>query len=91
MNMLRKIGQNFQIALPQQIVKILGLKINEYIDISVQDSRIILEPQVLVPKDQAYFYSQEWQKDEEEASKDLKRGKVTKTKNLDELFKKLDP
>ena len=88
--MLRKIGQNYQIALPREIVKILRLRINEYIDIHVKGNAIVLEPQVLIPKDQAYFYTPEWQKDETDARKDIEKGRVTKTKNLKELFRKLD-
>ncbi len=89
--MLRKIGQNYQIAIPKQIVKQLRLQMSTYLNIQVQGNKIILEPQVLVPQDQAYFYTPEWQKEEKEASEDLENGRVTKTKNLNELFKKLDP
>jgi antitoxin MazE len=88
--MLRKIGQNYQIALPVEIVKMLRLHVNEYIDIQVKDKKIILEPQMMIPKDQAYFYSAAWQEDEAEATEDIKKGRVTKTKNLKDLLKKLD-
>lgn len=88
--MLRKIGQNFQIALPKEIARLLDLRINEYVDIEVVDNKIVLEPQVVIPKDQAYFYTQEWQKDEVKASKDIQKGKISKSKNLNELFEKLD-
>ena len=88
--MLRKIGQNYQIALPRDIVRSLKLRINDYIEIRVQNHKVVLEPQVMVPKDQAYFYTPEWQKDEKAAQKDLEEGRVTKTKNTKELFKELD-
>ncbi len=88
--MLRKLGQNYQIALPKEIITVLKLKINDYIDIRTEDNKIILEPQIMIPKDQAYFYTPEWQKEEKEASDDIKKGRVTKTRNLKELFKKLD-
>ena len=88
--MLRKIGRNYQIAVPKEIVNILRLQVNEYVDIHVQGSKIILEPQVLIPKDQAYFYSPEWQKEERQAEKDVREGRVTKTKDLKDLFKTLD-
>ena len=88
--MLRKIGQNYQIALPKAIVKVLRLHVNEYLDIQVQGNKIVLEPQVLIPKDQAYFYTPEWQKEEAEAEKDLQKNRVTRTKNVKDLFKRLD-
>ncbi|MDP8229652.1 MAG: AbrB/MazE/SpoVT family DNA-binding domain-containing protein [Candidatus Gorgyraea atricola] len=88
--MLRKLGQNYQIALPREVIKNLHLHINDYLDIRVKDRKIVLEPQIVIPKDQAYFYTPEWQKEESEAHEDIKKGRVTKTKNLKKLFKKLD-
>jgi AbrB family looped-hinge helix DNA binding protein len=88
--MLRKLGQNYQIALPKDIIKNLHLQVNDYLDIKVKDNKIILEPQLIIPKDQAYFYTPEWQKEEIKAQEDIKKGRVTKTKSLKELFKDLD-
>ncbi len=88
--MLRKLGQNFQIALPKEIIESLHLHMNDYLDIHIEDNKVILEPQVIIPKDQAYFYTPEWQKDEKAAEEDVKKGRVTKTKNLKKLFNKLD-
>lgn len=88
--MLRKLGANYQIALPRALANRLNLQVNDYLDIEVKDNKIIIEPQVMVPKSQAYFYTPEWQNDETAARADIKQGKVTKTKNLKELFKKLD-
>jgi len=42
-----------------------------------------------IPRDQAYFWTKEWQAGEREADEDLKAGRVTKTKNLKELLKVL--
>ena len=88
--MLRKLGQNYQIALPKEIVRDLHLNVNDYVDIRVQNNEIILEPQVVIPKDQAYFYTPQWQGDEQKASEDIAQGRVTKTKGVKELFKKLE-
>ena len=88
--MLRKLGQNYQIALPKEIIKALRVHVNDYFDITVKNNKVVLEPQVVIPKDQAYFYTSEWQKEEAEASEDIKKGRVTKTKNLKGLFKEMD-
>ncbi|MBU3933955.1 MAG: AbrB/MazE/SpoVT family DNA-binding domain-containing protein [Candidatus Omnitrophica bacterium] len=88
--MLRKLGQNYQFALPKEIVTRLHLHINDYLDARVQGTKIILEPQIVIPKDQAYFYTPEWQKEETQAQEDIKKGRVTKTKGTKELFKELD-
>ena len=88
--MLRKLGKSNQIALPKKILNNLKLKENDYLDVYVEDNKIILEPKILIPKEQAYFYTKEWQIDEITAEEDIKKRRVTKTKNIEELFQKLD-
>ncbi len=87
--MLRKLGQNFQIALPKEIVKALHLKMNDYLEIHIEDNRVVIEPQMIIPKSQAYFFTPEWQKGEKEAERDIREGRVIKAKNVKELIKKL--
>ena len=88
--MLRKLGKSNQVAIPKEIITVLGLKMDDYLDISIDNNRIILEPKVLVPKEQAYFFTKEWRADEQDAEKDIKKGRVTKTKSLDDLFTEMD-
>ena len=88
--MIRRLGQSYQVALPKEVVKHLHLKVNDLLDIHTEAGKIILEPQIVIPKDQAYFYTPEWQKDEKSASEDIRKGRVTKTKSLKELHEKLD-
>lgn len=88
--MLRKLGQNYQVALPREVIKRLHLRVNDYLDISIKDNKIIVEPQLIIPKDQAYFYTPEWQKEEVESTEDIKKDRVTKTKNIKGLFRELD-
>ena len=56
----------------------------------MKENKIVLEPKVLISKDQAYFYTKEWQIDGQEAKEDIKKGRVTKTENIDELFQEMD-
>ncbi|MEK6544087.1 MAG: AbrB/MazE/SpoVT family DNA-binding domain-containing protein [Elusimicrobiota bacterium] len=88
--MIRKLGQSYQVAIPKEIVLRLGLKIEDYLDVRLEHGKIVLEPQSLVARDQAYFYTQAWRKDEVDATKDIQAGRVTKTKSTKELFKELD-
>ena len=88
--MLRKLGKSNQVAIPKEIVTTLRLKKDDYLEIYIENNKIILEPKVLVPKDQAYFFTGEWQIDEQDAEEDVRKGRITKTKNLEELFQKMD-
>ena len=48
--MLRKLGTNYQIAIPKEIVKALNLQKNEYFDVKIVDGGVYLTPQVFMPK-----------------------------------------
>ena len=52
--MLRKLRQNYQIAVPKEVVKTLHLHVNDYLDIHIDGDKIVIVPQVIIPKDQAY-------------------------------------
>ncbi|MFQ5772180.1 MAG: AbrB/MazE/SpoVT family DNA-binding domain-containing protein [bacterium] len=88
--MLRKLGKSNQVAIPKDIVGTLRLTPDDYLDVYIEDNRIILEPKVVIPKDQTYFFTEEWQGEEQQAVKDIQDKGVTKTTNLDELFEKMD-
>jgi antitoxin MazE len=88
--MLRKLGKNYQIAIPREIIRDLGLNQEDYLDIYISESKVVLEPKIMIPRDQAYFYTEQWQSDEKEAEKDITEGRVTRTKNIVELFNKID-
>ena len=71
-------------------LKKLHLNSNDYIDVYIEDNKIILEPKIVIPRDQAYFFTEEWQKDEHQAEQDIQSGRVTETADLDELMEEMD-
>lgn len=74
--MIIDLKQKSQVTIPKKIVEKLSLKIGDKIDIEEKDGRLILTPVAIVPKDQAWFYSPEWQKGEAEVDRQLKEGKT---------------
>ncbi len=46
--------------------------------------------QVIIPKEQAWFWSKEWQQDEKQADKDIRNGKTKKFDSVQKLFEDLD-
>jgi len=51
---------------------------------------IELRPSVVVPVDQAWFWSERWQRMEHEADADFEAGRVVETDSLDELLAALE-
>lgn len=88
--MLAELRSKSQVTIPKDIVKRLGLKEGDNIDISIENNNIVITPVMMIPKDQAWYWSKEWQEGEKEADEDLKAGRITKAMNKDEALKHLD-
>jgi AbrB family looped-hinge helix DNA binding protein len=88
--MITQLREKSQITIPKEVIRKLNLKAGDSIDIDVEDNKIILKPVVVIPKDQAWFWSRDWQQNEEQADKDIKNGKSEKFNSVQELFDDLD-
>ncbi len=83
------VGTKHQVTLPKAIVRQARLSAGDPLEVIYEDDQIILRPMVHIPRDQAYFWTKEWQAGEREADEDIKAGRVTHTKNVKELLKLL--
>lgn len=88
--MITQLREKSQVTIPKEIIKKLNLKIGDSIDIDVEDNKIVIKQVVIVPKDQAWFWSGEWQQDEKQADKDIANGNTKKFNSAQELFEDLD-
>ena len=59
-------------------------------EIRVKDGCIVLEPKKLIPSDQAWYWSEEWQAGEREAREDIAAGRVIHANSVEELIEKLN-
>jgi len=73
---LIKVKHNYQITIPNSLRKNLNIAVGDYLEIEKRDSEIILKPVKMIPADEAYFHTKEWQKGETQADKDLKKRDV---------------
>jgi len=73
---LIRVKRHYQITLPAAVRKKFKIDVGDYVEVEGQDGEIILRPVKMVRPDQAYFYSEEWQKGEAEADKDIAEGEV---------------
>lgn len=88
--MITQLREKSQVTIPKEIIKKLNLKIGDSIDIDVEDNKIVIKPVVIVPKDQAWFWSREWQQDEKQVDKDITNGNTKKFNSVQKLFEDLD-
>lgn len=71
-----KLGTQRQIIIPTKTIKRLGLKAGEELELVESKNAIVLVPRKHIPKDQRWYYSNEWQKMMQEAFKDFEQGRV---------------
>jgi len=69
-----KIARHYQVTIPHSIRKISGLKEGELVNFVVRGGEIIMTPVCIVKKDQAYFFSEKWQKAIKNSEEELKKG-----------------
>jgi AbrB family looped-hinge helix DNA binding protein len=82
-----KIGTRHQVAIPAEILKRLGLSAGEELELIENDKMLMLVPAKHIPKDQQWYYTEEWQRMMQEAFADLKRGAVAGPfENVEELL-----
>jgi bifunctional DNA-binding transcriptional regulator/antitoxin component of YhaV-PrlF toxin-antitoxin module len=73
-----------------QAKKYLGIKEGDILQVAVEDNRLVLVPMKLVPADQAWFWTEEWQKGEQEAQQEIEQGKTKSFDSMKELLEDLE-
>ncbi len=84
-----RVGPRHEVTIPRHISKALNLKKGDPILIRLVDHRIELVPAALVPKDQLWFWTPEWQAKEREIDEALARGDFRQSSSVEELIRSL--
>ena len=80
---------NGQLTLPADIRATAHADTGDVFVAEVQDDAIVLRPKKLVDSAQAYFWTDEWQAAEREASEDIAKGHVKGFRSADALIRDL--
>ena len=62
------------VTIPQEIRDQLDLAEGDQLIVAVEDGRIVMTPASVIPDDQAWFWTPEWQAKEREVDEALARG-----------------
>jgi len=86
-----RISSKRQISIPKHVMTALNLKPGDEIDIRIEDGVACLVPvaTIKVPRDQAWFWTKEWQEKERQADEDISSGNFCDFNNLEALLKEL--
>jgi AbrB family looped-hinge helix DNA binding protein len=78
------------VTIPQAVREELHLETGDNLLVSVEDGRIVLTPATMIPRDQAWFHTPEWQAKEAEADEDLALGRHVRHDNDADFLASLD-
>lgn len=86
---IRKRGQ---VTLPKSILERFHLEEGDSLELNIHEvtGEIIITPMVQVPASQRWFWTEEWQKAEQEADDDIAAGRVKAFNNIDDLIADLE-
>lgn len=90
MKELIKVREKGQITLPLYMREKFHLEKGSIVLAKIVDNKIVLIPQETVDKDQAWFWTERWQKLEEEAERDIRRHRVKSFDSVKDLFDEME-
>ena len=71
-----KLSKRRQITIPEKTVKRLGLRPGEELELVESEKTIVLVPRKHIPKDQQWYYTDEWQRMMREAFEAYEKGQM---------------
>lgn len=86
---LMKVRPKGQVTLPDGIRKAARLSEGDYLEVSVEEGAIVMRPKKLIDAHQAWFWTEEWQRGEREASEDISAGRTRRSRSADEFIDSL--
>ncbi len=70
---IMKISPQGQIRIPKKILIALGIEKGDYVEVDVEERRIVLKPRKLIDPTQGWYWTKEWQKMEVEVDKEIEK------------------
>ena len=84
-----KVREKYQVTIPEEVREKIPLEVGERVEVTARDNEIVIRPIVEIPRDQAWFWSKQWQEQISQSIKDLERGKIKVFKSVKEARKHL--
>jgi len=80
-----------QVTLPGEIRDLLGLNEGDDLAFSLNEQgQVVISRLEIIPPDQAWFWTEQWQKAEREAQADINAGRVHRYASADEAISALE-
>ena len=66
-----KISPQGQIRIPKKVMNDLKIVPGDYVEVDVESGHVVLKPRKLIDPSQGWYWTEEWQKHETEAQRDI--------------------
>ena len=90
MTLSTTLRQRGQLTIPAEIREAIELKAGDILEFEVVDGRIVITPKIVIDPDQAWFWTERWQKMEREADADFAAGRFRDFDNVEDFLADLD-
>ena len=84
-----KVRAKYQVTIPEKVRREVGLEVGDYVEIQVQEGKIVIIPKTLGDKEDAWFWSKEWQEREREADEAIKKGDLIEAIEVRKVARRL--
>lgn len=84
-----KVREKYQITIPEDVRAKIPLNVGERVEVEAQDDVIIIRPIIEIPRNQAWFWTKEWQEQAARSRKEVEKGKIKVFKSVKEARKHL--
>jgi|SRR4051812_9697299 antitoxin PrlF len=82
-----QLRKNSQITLPAEVRRALHIEEGDEVEFRVSETgEVVLRGLTVIPAEQRWFWTEEWQAGEREASEQIARGEVTTHGDVDAMF-----
>jgi len=82
-----KVREKYQVTIPEEVRGKIPLKVGERVEVIARGSEIVIRPIIEIPRDQAWFWSKQWQEQITQSMKDFGKGKIKVFKSVKEARK----
>jgi antitoxin PrlF len=79
-----------QLTLPDSIRRLAHIDPGDVLEVTVEDAGIVLRAKKLIDADQAWFWTDDWQRGERQATQDIRDGLVSLPQGADGFLDTLE-
>lgn len=87
MNQTVKVRTKYQITIPEEVRKVIPLEVGSRVEVLARENEIVIKPVIEVPKEQAWFWTKEWQELERKATEDKEEGRIETFDNVEDAIR----